>query len=233
MEASAQDAGQLKTCTSITESLGRKAAHQVRRTTSSCCAESTIWRSTIGSNRHPTNKPDTRCGAWRTATSTADWTHGSADPRQRIAHQHVHYARRAQRGLHHHPAGMVRPHLTDDGRVLPVAMLPHLRLDTASASSGCTRATSLPSLATYSGSIPSISQAPRTSSRTGTLLLLDPDAHLRLRRQFIQRRGQPAPGGIAHARESACWLPSSRPPDRSGERSRSPAAWRSPSLRAG
>ena len=56
---------------------------------------------------------------------------------------------------------------------------------------------SLPSLATYSGSKPSISQAACTAGRTGMACLVQLDPDVALRGDLVQGGGQPAAGGVA------------------------------------
>src|SRR5215471_863076 len=79
-----------------------------------------------------------------------------------------------------------------------------------SAASAATIATSLPSLATYSGSSPSISHAPRTSSRTG----------IEVSSSSIPTRELPAisfsvlesPPRVGSRRQRTCWVASSSVP---------------------
>ena len=65
--------------------------------------------------------------------------------------------------------------------------------------SGATKATSLPSFATYIGSMPSSSAAPATAGSTGTSASRTIIATPRRARQLVQHRGHAAPGGVAHA----------------------------------
>ena len=95
------------------------------------------------------------------------------------------------------PAGSLS-HLADHRRPRAGRMRTHRRQHT-SASVAATTATSLPSLARYSGSSPRISQAPLTSSRIGS-------ASSRMRmptsetlRELVQHRGNAAARRIAQA----------------------------------
>ena len=108
---------------------------------------------------------------------------GLADPRQLIPGQHVHDPGGTEGGLHRDPGRMLVGHCADDGGLAAERMVSHGGEHGAGALGG-TMATSLPSLATYSGSKPSNSHAPRTTSRTGMAGSLSSTADLRERRRF-------------------------------------------------
>ena len=97
----------------------------------------------------------------------------SADARQLLAGEPVDDPPAAERGAHLDEAVGVLDRAADDRRIARRADGRCIAASTASATSGATIATSLPSLATLSGSRPRNSQAAATSARTGIAVLLD------------------------------------------------------------
>ena len=91
----------------------------------------------------------------------------SADPREGVADQHVDDAGAAEPGDEHDEPGRFGAHLADDGRVAYRADGPESRRARRLPRRAARSATNLPSLATYSGSMPSSSHAPATAGRMG------------------------------------------------------------------
>ena len=102
------------------------------------------------------------------ANSTGICSLLSTDPRQRVADQLVHDPPAAEARLHQHHPRRLGAHLADLGRPLAAGRPRASRPGPRPPSPGATKATSLPSLATYIGSIPRISAAPATTGSTGT-----------------------------------------------------------------
>ena len=80
--------------------------------------------------------------------------------------------------------------LADHRRVAAQRVRPHRRQRRLGVVAAGPRATSLPSLARYSGSRPRISQTPRTSCRIGSAVLVELDRHARRRGELVQHRRQ-------------------------------------------
>ena len=143
----------------------------------------------------------------------------STDPRQRVADQLIHHPPTAEARLHQHHARGLGAHLADLGRLARSPAPRAAPRARASAASGATNATSLPSLATYIGSIPRISAAPATAGMHRHGALAHDHRHRRRAGELVQHRCDAAAGGVAHAAQLAA-----RPP---------PAARRPPATASG
>ena len=123
----------------------------------------------------------------------------STDPRQRVTDQLVHHPPPAEARLHQHHPGRARcaPRRSPPpprSRAPPAAPpAPRPRRPAA------TNATSLPSLATYIGSIPRISAAPATAGLHRAPRLAHDHRDRRRAGQLVQHRRHAAAGGVAHA----------------------------------
>ena len=109
-----------------------------------------------------------------------------ADPRQRIAHEHVDDAAAAVARGHQDRAGGLFADLADDPALRRRPESAAERSSAISAYSGATTARNCPSLAMCSGSRPSSSQAPRTASRTGNRFFDRYDPKAAIARQFVE-----------------------------------------------
>ena len=122
----------------------------------------------------------------------------SADSRQLLSRQHRDDPFAADDRPQNHHAGVLGHDFADNGGITAERM-GRMTSRSCPASLGGTTAISFPSLATYKGSSPSISQAPRTSGLSGMADSFSLTPTLRGRRQFVQGAGQSAARRITHA----------------------------------
>ncbi len=89
-----------------------------------------------------------------------------AYPGQLFAGKHVYNSPAAKQAMQNHGSGMLPRGFADNGRAVSRSGCLLMTSSILSAKFGGTNATSRPSLATYKGSSPRISQAPATGSDT-------------------------------------------------------------------
>ena len=129
---------------------------------------------------------------WRTAAAATR----SADPRERVADEHVDDPGAAEGREEHDDALGIGVDLAD-GRAPRPTGWPAGRRARRRPRRAATTATSLPSLATYSGSMPSRSQARVHGGVDGQPGLVEHDREVRGLRQLVADRAEPAAGRVA------------------------------------
>ena len=155
----------------------------------------------------------------------------SADARQLVAGQPVDDAPAAEAGAHLHEVVRVGHHLADQRRLRPSGWA-RMAASSRSACSGGTIATSLPSLATYSGSRPRNSQAASTCALHRDGGFVDEHADAGLRGDLVQRRRQPAARRVAQHAQLGHGRRPSPPPGRAARRCPTAGRCRRPATRA-
>ncbi len=155
----------------------------------------------------------------------------SADPRQLLADRQVDHPRSAEAGPGDDHAGVLVDAAPDDHGARRPADAPASRPGPRRRRSGATKATSLPSLATYSGSRPSIAQALATVGGTGTSRSSSSTPTPEAAAISLSEAARPAAGGIAQHVQVRRRRPAWRRPGRPAPRCRSRPRCRTPGPR--